>query len=343
MSLLHSDVPLSVAYDVALTDLDGCAWAGAQAIAHAPEGIAEAKAAGMRVVYVTNNASRPPSDVAAQLTGLGLATDPEDVYTSAMAGADLALGRHGAGAKILIVGGEGLVDAVSNAGMVPVRSAEDGPVAVIQGFHPSVGWEQLSEASYAIHAGADFIATNLDSTLVRERGLAVGNGSLVMAVQHATGVVPVSAGKPEPQIFRLSADKAGAISPLAVGDRLDTDIAGGVAAGFPSLHVLTGVSSARDVMVAAPAFRPSFLGLDLRDLNLPHLAAVRDGEWWVCGSARARVDGATVQAEVGGVVVALDAPVRLTKDAYRAATAAAWAAQDAGKELVISEVTVVDA
>lgn len=334
-----SAVPLSQAHDVALMDLDGCAWAGALAIEYAPEGIADAKAAGMRVMYVTNNASRPPADVAEQLTGLGMPTAEEEVYTSAMAGADLALGRHGAGAKILIVGGAGLVDAVSKAGMVPVHSADEQPVAVIQGFHPTVGWEQLSEASFAIHAGADFIATNLDSTLVRERGLAVGNGSLVMAVQHATGVVPVSAGKPEPQIFRLSAERARSTHPIAVGDRLDTDIAGGVAAGFPSLHVLTGVSSARDVLLAPAAYRPTYLGVDMRDLNLPHPEVTADGEWSVCGSARARAVGGTIEVDDDGLVT-LDHPSLLSKDAYRAAAAAAWRAADGGAEVSAADITV---
>ena len=340
MSLLHSNSPLCEIYDVALTDLDGCAWAGSQAIPFAPEGLASAKSGGMRIVYVTNNAARPPADVAAQLTSLGMPTEANDVYTSAMAGADLALSRHGAGAKILIVGGEGLIDAVSKAGMVPVRSAADDPVAVIQGFHPSVGWEQLSEASFAIHAGADFIATNLDSTLVRERGLAVGNGSLVMAVQHATGVIPVSAGKPEPQIFLLSAARAGATSPIAVGDRLDTDIAGGVAAGVPSLHVLTGVSSAREVILAPPSLRPSYLGRDLRDLALAHPAVTPDGEWWTCGRARARVANGGVEIARADGSLHLQAPTVLSLDEYRAVTAAAWAAVDAGIAAAVPEITV---
>ena len=173
------------------------------------------------------------------------------------------------------------------AGLVVVDSADDAPAAVVQGYAADVGWRQLAEAAYAIEAGAWFVASNLDPTLPTERGFAPGNGSLVAAVRHATGVEPVSAGKPEPTLYRLAAARRGARSPLVVGDRLDTDLAGARAAGWPGLHVLTGVSTARDAVLAAPGERPSYLGADLRSLVVPHPAPVLDDGWWRCrGAAR---------------------------------------------------------
>lgn len=321
--LLASPAPLAETYDVALMDLDGVTYEGAAPIEHAADGLAAARAAGMKLFFVTNNASRPPQDVADQLTALGIPAAREEVYSSAMAAVQLAVTRHGHGAPVLAVGGAGLIQAVQEGGLELVESADDRPVAVLQGFRESIGWNDLTEVAYAINNGAEYIATNLDTTLPRERGMAVGNGSLVAAVVSATGVSPLSAGKPEPEIFRLAAARAGAHNPIAVGDRLNTDIAGAVASRLPSLHVLTGVSNARDVVLAAPAQRPSYLGTDLRDLVRPHPGVASVDGWWVCRRARARALGPHLElARIGSLDIHDSAHV--TIDEYRALAAAAW-------------------
>lgn len=321
MTLLGTDVPLQTRYDLALVDLDGVAYRGHEPVEHAAVSLGAAKAAGMDVVYVTNNASREPGEVATQLTGLGMPTEPDDVLTAAQAAGALLAERLPVGSKVLVVGGAGLLTAVRAAGMVVVGSAEDGPVAVVQGFSPDVGWRQLAEASYAIAAGAWFLASNLDLTLPNERGFAPGNGSLVAAVRTATGVEPVSAGKPEPTLFQLAVQRRHARHPLVVGDRLDTDLAGARAAGYPGLHVLTGVSGPRDLVLAVPHERPSYLGVDLRALGRPHPAPVRSDAWWVCGSHAARV--------VQGRLEVTGDPRSI--DALRASCQAAWAAADCGE------------
>lgn len=336
--LLSSDVPLARAHDVALLDLDGVAYEGASPIEHAADGLAAARAAGLRLFYVTNNASRPPQDVAAQLSSLGIPATPEEVYSSAMAAVQLAAKRHGKGARVLAVGGPGLTQAVREGGLELVDSADDHPVAVIQGFRETICWADLTEAAYAINGGAEYIATNLDATLPRERGMAVGNGSLVAAVVNATGVHPLSAGKPEPEIFRLAAERARAHNPIAVGDRLNTDIAGAVASRIPSLHVLTGVSGARDVVRAMPAHRPSYLGLDLRDLDAPHPAVEHRDGWWACRAARARSLGSHLELGRIGPLEFHDS-VHLTLDEYRAVAVAAW---NAGAEVHCPRLTVVE-
>lgn len=328
MSLLSCAGPIAASYDVALMDLDGCAYTGHAGIPFAAEALARARELGLRLYFVTNNASRAPQEVADQLTGLGIPATRADVYSSAMAAAQLAVARHGAGALVLPVGGPGLHEAVQEAGLRRADSAEDNPVAVLQGFHRSICWADLTEVAYAVGRGADYIATNLDSTLPLERGLALGNGSLVAAVANATGVAPVSAGKPEPEIFRLAATRSGARNPLAVGDRLNTDIAGAVASNVPSLHVLTGVSSAAEVVQAPPAQRPRYLGIDMRDLVRAHPAVERAGDWTVCRGARARVvDG---HLELGrDSALAVNQPTTVTLDEYRAMAVAAWSSPDA--------------
>lgn len=322
--LLASECPLSAAYDVALMDLDGVTYEGRAPIEHAAAGARAARESGLRLFFVTNNASRPPQDVADQLSSLGIPADRDEVYSSAMAAVQLAVKRHGRGARVLAIGGPGLLEAAREGGLELAEDADDRPLAVLQGFRESICWADLTEAAYAINAGAEYIATNLDTTLPRERGMAVGNGSLVAAVVSATGVQPLSAGKPEPEIFRLAAERAGAHNPIAVGDRLNTDIAGAVASRLPSLHVLTGVSSARDVVLAPPSQRPTYLGLDLRDLAAPHPPVTHGEGWWACRGARARALGGHLELERVGSLELHDS-VHVSVDEYRALAAAAWA------------------
>lgn len=330
--LISSDGPLASAYDLALVDLDGVAYRGPEPIEHASESLGAARRGGMGLVYVTNNASREPESVAEQLTGLGMPTGPDEVMTAAQAAAAVLATRLAKGAKVLVVGGAGLVTAVRSAGFAVVTSAADGPDAVVQGFAPEVGWRDLAQAAYAVERGAWYVASNRDMTLPNEHGLAPGNGALVAAVVAASGVEPVSAGKPEPTMFELAVRQRGARRPLVIGDRLDTDLAGARAAGYPGLHVFTGVSSARDAVLAAPHERPSFLGADLRSLLVAHPAPARGADgWWGCGSASARVHGGRL--ELRGVE-----PGSASTDLVRAACAAAWSCVDDGERLDVDGV-----
>ncbi|QDW63151.1 HAD-IIA family hydrolase [Oerskovia sp. KBS0722] len=320
LGLISSDTPLAERYDLALVDLDGVAYRGHEPIPNAATGLGGARAAGMRLVFVTNNASREPQSVASQLTELDIPTSPEEVMTAAQAAAALLRTRLEPGARVLVVGGAGLFTAVHDAGFVIVESADEEPVAVAQGFAPELGWAQLAEAAYAVQRGAWHVASNLDLSLPTARGFGPGNGSLVRAVQAATGVEPSSAGKPSPTMYRLAIERAGASSPLVVGDRLDTDLAGARSGGYPGLHVLTGVNGGRDAVLAEPGLRPHYIGADLLSLLEPHAAPTQGPEgWWTCGEAAARVtDGALDLTGPAGV------------DLIRAACGAAWAAVDAG-------------
>lgn len=320
LGLISSDTPLAERYDLALVDLDGVAYRGHEPIPNAATGLGGARAAGMRLVFVTNNASREPQSVASQLTELDIPTSPEEVMTAAQAAAALLRTRLEPGARVLVVGGAGLFTAVHDAGFVIVESADEEPVAVAQGFAPELGWAQLAEAAYAVQRGAWHVASNLDLSLPTARGFAPGNGSLVRAVQAATGIEPSSAGKPSPTMYRLAIERAGASSPLVVGDRLDTDLAGARSGGYPGLHVLTGVNGGRDAVLAEPGLRPHYIGADLLSLLEPHAAPTHGAEgWWTCGEAAARVtDGALELTGPAGV------------DLVRAACGAAWATVDAG-------------
>lgn len=277
MSAPPQATTLLTSYDALLVDLDGVVHLGPRPVPGAAEALSQARAAGLHIVYVTNNASRTAAEVAASLTSFGVDATAEEVLTSSMAAADELAGRLPPGARVLVAGGPGLREPVVQAGLVPVTSADDEPVAVVQGWSPDLTWALLAEAAVAVRRGAMWIATNTDATLPSPRGPLPGNGAMVAAVAFATGTEPVAVGKPQPGLFRSAAQRAGARRPLVIGDRLDTDIAGAGAAGFDSLLVLTGVSSPDDLVAAAPPLRPTYVGHDLAALAGPAIAITGDG------------------------------------------------------------------
>lgn len=270
--------PLAQQHDVLLVDLDGTLVLAGRPIDHVTSSLARVREIGTRVLIVTNNASRAPASVAAELSGMGIPFAADDVVSSPLAAARMLAQTHGAGDRVLVVGTDALADAVTAAGLVPVRSAADAPVAVVQGHSPDTCWRDLAEACIALRAGVDWVATNTDSTLPTDRGLLPGNGSMVQALVTATERQPRVAGKPGRPLLDTAVERAGARRPLVVGDRLDTDIAAAVAAGMPSLLVLSGVSSAADLLTAPERMRPTSVALDLRGLLDPAACAALDGD-----------------------------------------------------------------
>ncbi|MCG5433102.1 HAD-IIA family hydrolase [Mycobacterium sp. MYCO198283] len=265
---------LAQQHDCLLLDLDGTVYRGAEPTAGARETLDAL--AGPRVLFVTNNASRTALQVAAHLRELGFTASGDDVVTSAQAAAALLAEQLPAGARVLVVGTDALAGEIEGVGLLPVRRHDEQPVAVVQGHSPDTAWWNLAEAALAIGDGALWMAANVDVTLPTERGLLPGNGAMVAALRAATGRAPQIAGKPAPALLTNAAARVGATSPLVVGDRLDTDLAGACAAGLPSLMVLTGVSTAAETVWAAPDERPTYLAADLRGLN-EEAAAVRVG------------------------------------------------------------------
>lgn len=257
--------------DVLLLDLDGVVYRGGSAVPHAVQAIESAQASGVRVGYITNNASRTAAAVAGQLAGYGLAVQPDDVVTSPQAAVRVLADRLPAGARVLVIGGEGLRSVVERAGFTVVGGADEPLDAVVQGFAPELGWRDLAEASFALaDPGVLWVATNMDWTIPVDRGIAPGNGTLVSAVHAAVGRLPVVAGKPETPLFTEAVARFGANAPFFVGDRLDTDIAGAIAAGMPSALVLTGVDGAKELIAAPEQARPDYILRDLGGLLQPY-------------------------------------------------------------------------
>jgi glycerol 3-phosphatase-2 len=333
-SLLGISTPLATTYDVALLDLDGVVYVGPDPIPSAPPALAKARAAGMRLAFVTNNASRDPAAVAAHLVALGVPAEADEVVTSSQAAATVLAERLGVGASVLVTGSAALRTAIELVGLRVVASTDDLPDAVVQGYSPDLRYADLAEAALAVRAGALWVATNTDSTLPSARGLLPGNGSLVAMVAVATGKRPIVAGKPELPMHAEGVRRTGAKNPLVVGDRLDTDIEGANVADTDSLLVLTGVTAATDLVDAPAPHRPTFLAADLTGLVDTQPDVDGDGTSRRCG-------GWTTSAgrDEGETVISVDGDGRPV-DGLRAVLTAAWAARDAGAPSVDAAVSL---
>ncbi|MFJ2303025.1 HAD-IIA family hydrolase [Streptomyces sp. NPDC087787] len=315
---------LSEAYDTALLDLDGVVYAGGHAIAHAVDSLGTARAGGMHLAYVTNNALRTPAAVAAHLTELGIRAEASDVVTSAQAVARLIADQVPQGARVLVIGGEGLRTALRERGLEPVESADDDPAAVVQGYGgPDLPWGRFAEACYAIARGVPWFASNTDLTIPGARGIGPGNGAAIEVVRIATGAEPQVAGKPLPPMHRETVLRTGAERPLVVGDRLDTDIEGAFNGGVDSLLVLTGVTDGAQLLAAPPRHRPTYVDADLRGLLTGQPEITREGDGFRCGGWTATADTGLGLSGEGEAL-----------DGLRALCAAAWTAGgDSGCEL----------
>ena len=336
---------LSEVYDAALLDLDGVLYRGPDAVEHAAAAVAAARAAGMRLAFVTNNASRHPQDVAAHLTSLGVPTASGDVVTSAQAAVRLIASRLPPGAAVLVLGTDSLAQTAESAGLRPVRTVDQagptGVAAVLQGLAPETSLADLWEATVALRAGALWVAGNTDASVPTPRGALPGNGAFVRLLADMTGREPLVAGKPDPELHRESVERVGALRPLVVGDRLDTDVLGAVRGGADSLLVLTGVTDRTALLQAPAGSRPTYVSSDLRGILHSHpevevdmpagLASCRravvhlvDGRlrWDGVGSSRAAGKEAYEPSDAVSDGTA--------DDALRAEVALAWAFTDGG-------------
>ncbi len=310
-------MPLISSYDLAMLDLDGVVYRGEQAVPHAVETISSLQAANVPLAFLTNNASRTSAEVAAQIRAFGLAVEASDVVTAGEAIARIVAESVPPGSAVLVVGGPGLTVPLGVKGLRCVASADERPAAVVQGFHPDVGWRHLAEASYAIQAGTTWFVSNMDRTFPSARGTAPGNGALVEAVRRATGADPVAvAGKPERGLFEEALGRTGAKRPLMIGDRIDTDIVGALNCGIDAVHVLTGISRLGELVQLPREQRPHFVAPDLRALLQPHPPVERNDRQWRCGTAIAEMTAD------GTVSLAAGEPDSL--EAVRAAIDAAW-------------------
>lgn len=242
-----------------IIDMDGVLYRGQQALAGAAELFAALDARGIRWLLVTNNSSLSPAAYSTKLARLGIGQiDLQRILTSAIATGDW-LAMHPPIGRYYYIGGESIGEALQ----VYASAIYDdkNPDTVIVGLDPQLTYEKLKIATLAIRRGARFIATNPDVTLPTEEGLAPGAGAIIAALVAATGVQPTIIGKPYRPImdYALRILKLPAENVAALGDRLDTDIAGGKAVGLRTMMVLTGVSTQAEVDALPLTERPDYV------------------------------------------------------------------------------------
>ena len=226
-------------YDAFLLDLDGVLYRADHPVEHAAAAVERLRERGRSVVFMTNNSSRTPSQVADRLLSVGVRASADEVVSSAIVTAELL---HERGfAEVFVIGEDGVLEALDRAGIRVLGSDARAAEAVVVGWDRGITYDKLRTAALFVERGAVLIATNADPSYPAPDGLWPGAGALLAAVVATTGV-----------------------EPLVVGDRLDTDIAGAAALGLDSLLVLTGVTSAADLSRAD--LRPTYIGEDLRAL-----------------------------------------------------------------------------
>ncbi|MHB0876331.1 MAG: HAD-IIA family hydrolase [Anaerolineae bacterium] len=227
-----------------IIDADGVLYRDTEVIPGAPEFIAHLKREGTPFVVLTNNSTKTPAQYVAKLAEMGIIVEEHEVLTSSLATVDHMRAESGPGTPVFVIGEDGIVEALRQGGFALV---EDYRLAryVVVGLDRDLCFPRLQAAALAIRNGAGFIGTNSDRTLPTPEGLIPGNGSILAALEAATDQAPLVIGKPQPAIFAWAAShlamKAGRVACL--GDRLETDILGGHAAGLLTVLVLSGVTS----------------------------------------------------------------------------------------------------
>lgn len=286
-------------YDAVLFDLDGVLYLGPDPVPGAVDAVAALGARGVRTLYVTNNAARSDEVVAAHLSALGFAASVDDVMSSAQATQQVVRESLAVGSPVLVVGTANLVAHVEAAGMRPVTSADDAPVAVVIGYNPNLAWPELDEAAFALQRGARWIATNPDLTRPTDRGIVPGLGTMIAALHAATGRQPdVIVGKPYQPLMEAAVRRSGARRPVFVGDRIDTDIMGAHTIGIDSFMVFTGSNGVADLLTAPVHGRPDAIGWDVSSLLQPRRTASVEGAVARCG--RATVTAVASHATIAG-------------------------------------------
>lgn len=261
-----------------IIDMDGVLWHGNQALPGLTDFFHILRKRDIRYILATNNASLTPDQYVRKLADMGVKVDRHKILTSAMATA-LYLNEqtNPKETRIFVIGEDGARQPLLDLGftLTDLYEVEEHNKAdiVVCGLDRKLTWDKLTTATMNIHAGARLIGTNADTTLPTELGFALGNGAVLAALQAATGIVPISIGKPEPIMYRQAMTLLGSdpSETIAIGDRLDTDILGAVRTGIRSLMVLTGISNEDDLATAE--HQPTWVMPDIRAVTdaLRHL------------------------------------------------------------------------
>ena len=272
MPLLETELTRLRAY---VFDLDGVIWRGETAIEGAVECVRALQNAGRACLFASNNSSRAPHFFVEKLAAMGIETDEKSIVTSATATAHHLTRHFPPNPRVFVVGERGIAEILSAAGAQILENDAQNADVVVAGIDRAFNYEKLRMAQQLILRGAKFIATNRDATFPVENGVLPGAGSIVAAIETASGQTALSMGKPQPQMLlgileslNMSADEI-----AMIGDRLDTDIACGARASVGTIFVATGVTSMQEARAATGEEQPDLFFEDLRALQIAVLGA----------------------------------------------------------------------
>jgi len=255
-------------YEQVILDLDGCVWIGPDPIPGSLDAINAIREAGMRLAFVTNNSWMAGEDLVTKLWGIGVRASLADVVTVGGAMQHL-LADTRQGRTAFVIGSEAMFRHVQDAGLRIMNGTDLASRAevVVIGATFDLTYDDLKNASLAARRGAHFLATGRDPTLPMPDGFWPGTGSILAAVERASGREASIVGKPEPQLFLTAMDRMGDGNTLVIGDRLDTDIAGAEKAHLDAALVLTGDTTAEEAEKAKKP-KPIAIAKDLKELVL---------------------------------------------------------------------------
>jgi 4-nitrophenyl phosphatase len=247
-----------------IIDMDGVLWRGEKPVRGLREFFAFLRRRDIGFVLATNNSSRTPEQYTAKLARFGVEVPIECILTSSQVAAAYLAGKAPPGARIYAIGEEGLEQALKQRGFV---LADEEVAHVVVGWDRKLTWDKLATAALLIHEGAGFVGTNPDSNYPIERGPVPGNGAQLAALETTTGVAPAVTGKPERWMYEEALKRMGARpeTTAVIGDRLDTDLAGGVRTGLTTVLVLSGIATEAD-LPASPV-KPDLVCADIKELT----------------------------------------------------------------------------
>jgi 4-nitrophenyl phosphatase len=253
-----------------IIDIDGVLWRGDKALPGVAEFFSFLQSHRIGFVVVTNNATRTPESLLARLASLSVGVSPTQILTSAKAAALYLRQRLQTGSRVLVVGEDGLLDALRREGFAaePADIDDPGPSnAVVVGLDRGFTYRKLQGASKAIRSGAFFVATNTDTTIPSDNELLPGAGAIVAAVQTAASATPTVIGKPYRPMFDAALEllQAPRDRTAMLGDRLDTDIQGAKDIGLATILVMTGVTTPEEAR--ASSLKSDFSCSDLVELR----------------------------------------------------------------------------
>jgi 4-nitrophenyl phosphatase len=250
-----------------ILDMDGVLWKSEAPIGDLEAIFTRLDSLKLKYVFASNNATLSPDAYVQKLAGFKVRVNSEQVITSAICVANLISQKFPAGGPIYVIGESGLTLALQEKNFSMVSNAEAGKAqAVVVGLDRQVNFEKVREATLLVNQGIPFYGTNPDKTYPTPQGDIPGAGAWISVISTATGIEPIYAGKPNPQIFEMALIRLGTSKneTLVVGDRLETDIAAGQAVGCLCALVLSGVSSRDEAEVWLP--NPDMIADDLTQL-----------------------------------------------------------------------------